>query len=148
VKQVKPDAHRAHRVPQGGKYHCGLSVHGDIDIIPPDAVSDWELREKRHGIHDARARKFAPAKVEIVNGFQMRDPQMKHIGWALKAEMEADHRSGGPYPDSLGTAIATCLFHRYRSVARGTGVTRKGYPGTVCRRCCRPSNTTSAANCR
>jgi AraC family transcriptional regulator len=97
---------------RGGKYHCGLNVHGDIDIIPPDTPSRWELREKDTSLIIRVPISFLnlvadesgvdPARVEIVNRFQMRDPQMEHIGWALKAEMEAGYRSGRLYMDSDG----------------------------------------------
>ena len=59
-----------------------------------------------------------PAGVEVVNRFQMRDPQMEHIGWALKAEMDAGYRSGRAYLDHLGAALAACLLDRHSSVSR------------------------------
>jgi AraC family transcriptional regulator len=70
-----------------------------------------------------------PAKVEIVNRFQMRDPQMEHIGWALKAEMESGYRSGRLYFDSLGTAMAACLLDRHSSVSRASRIENQGMSG-------------------
>jgi AraC family transcriptional regulator len=124
---------------RGGKYHCGLSVHGDIDIIPPDTPSRWELREKDTSfIIRVPTRTLSlvagesgidPARVEIVNRFQMRDPQMEHIGWALKAEMEANYSSGQLYLDSLGTAMAACLVNRHSSVSRAARLHSQGMSG-------------------
>jgi len=124
---------------RGGKYHWGLSVHGDIDIIPPGVVSVWELKEKDTALimsvpvslltMTALESGVDPAKVEIVNRFQMRDPQMEHIGWALKAEMESGYRSGRLYFDSLGTAMAACLLDRHSSVSRASRIENQGMSG-------------------
>ncbi|MGA2591829.1 MAG: helix-turn-helix domain-containing protein [Bryobacteraceae bacterium] len=113
---------------RGGKYHCGLSVHGDIDIIPPNTPSRWELKEKDTSFiirvptsllsEVADESGVDPSRVEIVNRFQMRDPQMEHIGWALKAEMDSGYRSGRLYLDSLGRAMAACLLDRHSSESR------------------------------
>ena len=113
---------------RGGKYHCGLSVHGDIDIIPPNTTSRWELKEKDTSFiirvptsllnEVADESGVDPARVEIVNRFQMRDPQMEHIGWALKAEMDSGYPSGRLYLDSLGRAMAVCLLDRHSSESR------------------------------
>jgi len=124
---------------RGGEYHSGLSVHGDIDVIPPGTPSRWELREKDTSFILRVPTSFMnlaagesgidPARVEIVNRFQMRDPQMEHIGWALKAEMDAGYRSGRLYLDSLGTALAACLLDRHSSVSRATRVHSQGMSG-------------------
>lgn len=124
---------------RGGKYHCGLTVHGDIDVIPPDTPSRWELREKdtafimRLPVNllslAAEEAGVDPAQVEIVNRFQVRDAQMEHIGWALKAEMEADYRSGRLFLDSLGTALAACLLDRHSSASRATNTGPQGMSG-------------------
>jgi len=124
---------------RGGKYHRGLSVHGDVDIIPPGTPSRWELREKDTSFIVKVPMTFLnlaadesgvdPARVEIVNRFQMRDPQLEHIGWALKAEMDAGCRSGRLYLDSLATAMAACLLDRHSSVSRPTRVLNRGMAG-------------------
>jgi AraC family transcriptional regulator len=69
------------------------------------------------------------AGVEIVNRFQVRDPQMEHLGWALKAEMDADYRSGRLYLESLGTAMAACLLDRHSSIARTACTQFQGMTG-------------------
>ncbi len=124
---------------RGGKYHCGLNVHGDIDIIPPGTPSRWELRENDTSfvIHVANRLMnvvasesgLDPARVEILNRFQMRDPQIEHLGWALKAEMDGGYRSGRLYLDSLGTAIAACVLDRHSSVSRARHLLSQGMSG-------------------
>ena len=49
----------------------------------------------------------------IRNRFQIRDPQIEHIGWALKAEMEAGYPSGAAFTNSLADALATALVQRH-----------------------------------
>jgi AraC family transcriptional regulator len=108
-----------------GRYHRGLSVHGDIDVIPPGVPSRWEIKEKDTALilavpHRllslaAEASGADPAKIQIANRFQIRDPQMEHIGWALKSEMEAGYPGGRLYFDSLAMALAASLVERHGS---------------------------------
>ena len=107
--------------------HRGLAVHGDIDIVPPHLPSRWEVKQKDTaliiGVDGALLRSVSEERgldfrhIEILNRFQTRDPQIEHIGWALKVEMET--RATGPlYIDSLATALAVCLVERHSSVSR------------------------------
>jgi AraC family transcriptional regulator len=122
-----------------GMCHSGLSVHGDIDIIPPNTPSRWELKERDRSFIvrvpmrllglAAHESGIDPANVHIVNRFQMRDPQMEHIGWALKADMDAGYRSGRLFLDSLGMAMATCLLDRHSSVSPATRQHSQGMSG-------------------
>jgi AraC family transcriptional regulator len=50
-------------------------------------------------------------RVVVAPQYQLRDPQIEHICWALKAEMEAGYPGGRLYADSLGLALATRLLH-------------------------------------
>jgi AraC family transcriptional regulator len=52
------------------------------------------------------------AGAEIAARFLTRDPQIEHIGWALKAEIEAGSPNGDLFLDSLGTALASHLLVR------------------------------------
>lgn len=127
-----------------GRYHRGLSVHGDIDVIPPGTPSRWELKEKDtalilaipSGVLSAAAeeRGLDPAKIGIANRFQIRDPRIEHIGWALKAEVEAGHRSGNLYFEGLATALAACLLDRHSSVSRAVKQYSYGMSGCRLRR--------------
>jgi AraC family transcriptional regulator len=110
---------------RAGRRHQGKSVHGDVDIIPGGVPSRWELREDDTalilGVSTGLLRSLAgefgldPGGVEIVNRFQIRDPHLEHIGWAVKAELESGHRNGDLYFDGLATAIAIHLLNRHSS---------------------------------
>ena len=38
-----------------------------------------------------------PTEIRILDRFQIRDPQLEHLGWALKAEMESGYPGGPVY---------------------------------------------------
>lgn len=112
---------------RGGHSHRGLAVHGDIDIVPPHIPSRWEVKQKDTaliiGVDAALLRSVAGERgldfqrIEILNRFQTRDPQIEHIGWALKAELET-RATGRLYTDSLATALAVRLVERHSSASR------------------------------
>jgi AraC family transcriptional regulator len=112
---------------RGGYSHRGLTVHGDIEIIPADTPSIWEIGEKDAALilgvtpgllHTvAEQLDFDPRRVEIRNRFQARDIQLENIGWALKAEMESGYPCGRLYRDSLAVAVATRLVTCHSSVS-------------------------------
>lgn len=122
-----------------GRYHRGLGIHGDIDIIPPGTPSHWELKDKDTALLLAispsllgRAAEESGAdatKIQISNRFQIRDPQMEQIGWALKAEMEADYSGGKAYFDSLSLALTTALLKRHSSTVVDASRYRYGMSG-------------------
>lgn len=111
---------------RGGQSHRGLAVHGDVDIVPPHVASRWEVKQRDTALiigvdgtllrSVAEERGIESQRVEILNRFQMRDPQIEYIGWALKAEMET-RASGRLYTDSLATALAVRLVERHSSVS-------------------------------
>jgi AraC family transcriptional regulator len=110
---------------RGGRRHQGLSIHGDIDIVPGGVPSRWEIRESDTalilGVSSGLLRQLAgesglnPDRIEIVNRFQIRDPRLEHIGWAVKAEMESGQPNGSLYVEGLATAIAVHLLNHYTS---------------------------------
>jgi len=110
---------------RAGRRHQGVTVHGDIDIIPGGVPSRWEVRESDTafvlGVSSRLLRHLAgesgldPDRVEIVNRFQIRDPRLEHIGWAIKAEMESGQSNGSLYLEGLATAIAAHLLNHYSS---------------------------------
>jgi len=117
----------------------GTAVHGDIDIIPSGTPSRWELKGKdtalilslspklMHSV--AKDLDIDPVCVEIRNRFQMRDPQIEHIAWAAKAEMDRGYPCGRLYLDSLGTALAVQLVRNYSTLPRLTGHSTAGLSG-------------------
>jgi AraC family transcriptional regulator len=113
---------------RGAQNHRGLAVHGDLDIVPAGTPSRWEIMRDDTalviGVQSAILSSVAeengvlPSRAEILNRFQTRDPQIEHIGWALKAAMEARRPPSRLYTDSLSTALAVRLLERHSSLAR------------------------------
>ncbi len=111
---------------RGGQTHRGRAVHGDVDIIPAGMPSRWEVKQKDTAlliaVHTCLLRRVAGERgldferLQIVNRFQMRDPQIEHVGWALKAEMEAGYPAGALFTDSLAAALAARLLDRHSSL--------------------------------
>ncbi|MCI0388551.1 MAG: AraC family transcriptional regulator [Acidobacteria bacterium] len=110
---------------RAGYYHCGTSVNGDIHIIPADTPSAWEVKGKDTFLilrvspallnRVAEELELDPDGIEIRNRFQVRDPQLENIGWALNEEMKCGYPCGQLYYDSLAVAVATRLIRCYSS---------------------------------
>jgi AraC family transcriptional regulator len=123
---VGPSVHISCR--SGGYRHRGRAVHGDIYIIPAGTPSLWEVKETDTFFMVsispellnlvAEEFNFDPGRIEIRNRFQVRDPQLENIGWALKAEMECGYPCGRLYLDSLAVAVAVRLVCCHSSVSR------------------------------
>lgn len=64
-------------------------------------------------IERAASESINTARIEIIPKWGIRDPQILHIGLALKAELEAECLSGRLYGESLGLALAAHLLKRY-----------------------------------
>jgi AraC family transcriptional regulator len=98
-------------------------VPGDIKIVPAGFSRVWEAAgpttKLSVNVSPALVRTAAeemgvsPDRVSIQPQLHLRDPQIEHIGWALKAELEADEPLGRLYADSLGLALAAHLLRRY-----------------------------------
>lgn len=111
---------------RGGQSHRGLAVHGDIDIIPANTPSIWEIKEKDAAfvmslspdLMSTVAEEFDldASRLEIQNRFQLRDQQLENIGLVLKAEMESGYPCGQLYFDSLAVSVATRLLRCYSSM--------------------------------
>ncbi len=105
---------------RAGHYHNGISVHGDIHIIPADTPSLWEVKAKDTfltlSVSPALLGRAAEQLgvdlkgLEIRNRFQVRDTQLENIGWALKEEMECGNPCGAVYLDSLALTVAMRLL--------------------------------------
>lgn len=113
---------------RAGYRHTGIAVHGDVDIIPADTPSIWEMGAKDtffmmslfpellNGVAEELG--LDPSRVEIRNRFQMRDTQLENIAWALKAELECGYPCGRIYFDSLAVSVAARLLLCHSSVSR------------------------------
>ncbi len=114
---------------RGRQSHEGLAVHGDIDIVPAGITARWEMKSRDTALllnlspallrQTAESCAIDPDDLEIRNRFQIRDPQIEHIGWALKAEAEAGFPNGRLYLDTLATALAMQLLRNHSSTAAG-----------------------------
>ena len=112
----------------GDKRHAGLAIHGDIDIIPSQISARWEMRETDTALiisispellaQLASESGFDPGRLELRDRFQIRDPQIEHIGWALKAEIEQGYPGGSLYFESMATALGIQLLRNHSSLHR------------------------------
>jgi AraC family transcriptional regulator len=124
---------------RGGERYCGTTIHGDLEIIPPNLGGIWEIKArdtaliiglKLRLLQDVVAESGGdPNKLQVTNRFQVRDPQIEHIGWALKAEMESGYPSGRLYLDALATGLAARIVRNHSSLARASRSTTTAIPG-------------------
>jgi AraC family transcriptional regulator len=111
---------------RGGSSFRGTAVHGDIEIIPAYTPGTWEIKQRDNCFLLSISPKLLnlaieeidvePRRVEIRNIFQTRDVQLEHIGWALKAEMEAGYPCGRLYLDSLALSAVARLVRCHSSL--------------------------------
>ena len=124
---------------RGGERHRGTTIHGDLEIIPPNLAGVWELKSQDSAlVMGIKLRVLEsiveesggePSKLRIFNRFQARDPQIEHIGWALKAEMESGYPSGRAYTDALATGLAARIVRNHSSSARAHRAMKSAMPG-------------------
>ena len=100
-----------------------LRHEGDIALLPAGSEASFE----RESPSTVLIVELSPALVQeaaLDMGFdrrslilehdrQLRDGQVEHIGWALKAELEAGQPNGRPYLEGLGLALSARLVSRY-----------------------------------
>lgn len=106
-----------------GKSVKRLQVAGDIDLLPLGTYAAWddagETTMLGIGLQPSLLAKVADEmginidRVSLTPRMQLRDPRIEHIGWAIKAELEAGLRFGRVYAESLGVALASHLLRRY-----------------------------------
>ncbi len=100
-----------------------LQVPGDVKIVPPGVPRVWETESPTVKLSmylspalmlsTAEAMGVDPDRVAIAPRLHLRDPRIEHIGWAVKAELEAAEPLGRLYGDSLGIALASHLLRGY-----------------------------------
>jgi AraC family transcriptional regulator len=103
-----------------------LQVPGDIKIIPAGFSRIWEIQSSARKVTvnvsrglvqtAADAMGIDGQRVSIAPQLHLRDPQIEHIVWALKNELETDEPMGRVYAESLGLALAAHLIRRYARV--------------------------------
>jgi len=109
-----------------------LQTPGDVDIVPVGCSTAWEddgpTTILSIDLNAAIVRSTAESMglnadaVSIRPRLQVRDPKLQHIGWALRAELEAGEPNDRLYAESLGTALVAHVLRRYARV--GTMVRR------------------------
>jgi AraC family transcriptional regulator len=124
---------------RGGERHRGTTIHGDLEIIPPNLGGVWELKARDTALVIGLKLRVLeriveesggdPGKLRVFNRFQARDPQIEHIGWALKAEMENGYPSGRPYMDAMATGLAARIVRNHSSLARTPRAIKAAMPG-------------------
>jgi AraC family transcriptional regulator len=124
---------------RGGERHRGTTIHGDLEIIPPNLGGVWELKARDTalviGIKLRVLERVVQesggdiGKLRVLNRFQARDPQIEHIGWALKAEMENGYPCGRSYTDALAMGLATRIVRNHSSLARESRTIKTAMPG-------------------
>jgi AraC family transcriptional regulator len=111
-----------------GRRYAGTAVHGDIDIIPADTPSRWEMHDENDNtlllifspllLRNVASESGLDARqLEIRNRFQIRDVELETLGWAIKREIELGCPSGRLYLDGLALAVASRLMVRHSSAA-------------------------------
>jgi len=128
---------------RGGERHRGTTIHGDLEIIPPNLGGVWELKARDTALviglklrvleRTVEESGGDPGKLRIFNRFQARDPQIEHIGWALKAEMENGYPSGRPYMDAMATGLAARIVRNHSSLARASRAIKAAMSGRTLR---------------
>jgi AraC family transcriptional regulator len=123
-----------------GRRHSGTAVHGDIDIIPADTPSRWEMQDENDttlllSLPQKLLRAVAhesgldAARMEVRNRFQVRDTELETLCWAMKREMELRYPSGRLYLDGLALAVASRVVVKHSSVAKLTEERNEGLGG-------------------
>jgi AraC family transcriptional regulator len=104
-----------------------LQVPGDVKIVPAGYTRIWEVEAPTTKITLGLSPQLMWTAAEemgipfdataIMPQLHVRDPQIEHIAWAVKAELETATPFGRVYADSLGLALAIHLLRRYGKTA-------------------------------
>jgi AraC family transcriptional regulator len=121
----------------GTQSHCGLAIHGDIDIIPDGMASRWEMKEadtalvvkiSRNLLRQVAAESGFNDDVEIRSRFRIRDSGIEHLGWALMSEFQNGFPAGRLYLDCMATALAIQLLRNHSSISTTVALPQVSMP--------------------
>lgn len=123
-----------------GRRCTGTAVHGDIDVIPAETPSRWEMHDENDKAlllilpqpllrNVARQSGADGSRLEIRDRFQVRDVELEGLGWMAKREMEFGYPSGRLYLDGLALAVASRLVARHSSVGTNERNPNEGLAG-------------------
>ena len=105
--------------------HCNQI--GETILMPAGQESRWRSRNATTTLHLLVQPEFIRRIAletgrgdmpEMVNCFGASDPQLLHLGLALKAEAETGGRNGLLFAECLSTAVAVHLLQQYSSPGR------------------------------
>ncbi len=113
----------------GGRRMRRVQKPGDIDIVPAGVDGSWEddadcriLRLSfSRALLDGVAADLGRESVELLPQMQVRDIRLEAIGWAIKADLEAETPSDPLYVDLLANALAVRLIESATGGARAQG---------------------------
>ncbi|MBB2969556.1 AraC family transcriptional regulator [Mesorhizobium sp. RMAD-H1] len=104
----------------GGRSMRRVQKAGDIDIVPAGMDGSWEdeadCRILRLSLQPSLLEQIAgelgrdAGRIELAPKLQLRDTRIEAIGWAIKADLEADTPSDPLYIDLLANALAVRLI--------------------------------------
>ncbi|GAB7540152.1 helix-turn-helix domain-containing protein [Burkholderia sp. 3C] len=110
---------------------------GDLGFVPAGMDSSWEddaeCRILRLGLQPSLLEQAAeelggdPSRIDVIPRIQLRDARMEAIGFAIKADLEADTPSDPLFIDHLASALAVRLIETAtdrRLVSKGYGEPR------------------------
>lgn len=110
-------------------------VRGDIDLLPAgmSAVTTFEQPATTLviGFAPLLVRRAAaelgrdPDRIALAPQFQLRDPQIEHVAWALAAEHRAGYPGGRWFAESLGAALMVRLIGGYAAPEVPSGLSRR-----------------------
>jgi len=106
-----------------GVADCRFQTRGEFDVFPAGSSVTWFDQgnsqffavglEHELVYRTALEMNLEPDRVAIAPRLTCRDPQIEHLLWALKAEIEEDSPLGALYADSIGVALASQLLRRW-----------------------------------
>jgi AraC family transcriptional regulator len=107
----------------GGKLQRWVQGSGDMEVIPAGLPGVWEDDDPAEMLTLALSPEFLgriaegmeryPDRVELRHQFQVREPRIEHIGWAMKAELDSGLPEERLYVEGLATAMTAHLLRHY-----------------------------------
>jgi AraC family transcriptional regulator len=104
---------------RAGRYERqGTRLHGQFCVVPAGSSTRWTLTAPATSL----LLRFAPPVLEeaasqmglgsasLAPAIHLRDPQVEHIGWIMRAEEQGGHPGGRLFADVLASALAARLL--------------------------------------
>jgi AraC family transcriptional regulator len=127
---------------RAGQSHAATVREGDIDIIPPRVKSVWELMARDQivllslapeTVQSAAEAVGLSQRVAIRDRFQIRDPRIEHIAWALRTELQQGFPSGRLFLEGMAISLSAHLIGHHASERREFSAAEPGLPPKVFR---------------